>query len=93
MLVLGTPDGEDDQRDGQPAAVAEGVVGPHAVGVVHDVVQTAQTRDHGADAGGQVLVLGDVDAGGVGSGRALAHGAQVQAGTGAVQEVGRCRWR
>ena len=29
---IGTPDGEDDQRDGQPAAVTEGVVGPHAVG-------------------------------------------------------------
>ena len=30
---VGTPDGEDDQSDGQPAAVAEGVVGPNAVGV------------------------------------------------------------
>ena len=77
---IGTPDGEDDQRNGQPAAVTEGVIGPDAVGVVHNIVQAAQSCDHGADAGGQVLILGDIDAGGVGSGSALTHGAQVQAG-------------
>ena len=85
---IGTPDGEDHQGDGQPAAVAEGVVGPHAAGVVHHVVQAAETGDHAAHAGGQVLIPGDVDAGGVGGGGAFAHGAQVQAGAGVLQEIG-----
>ena len=85
---IGTPDGEDHQGDGQPAAVAEGVVGPHAAGVVHHVVQAAETGDHAAHAGGQVLIPGDVDAGGVGGGGAFTHGAQVQAGAGVLQEIG-----
>ena len=85
---IGTPDGEDHQGDGQPAAVAEGVVGPHAAGVVHHVVQAAETGDHAAHAGGQVLIPGDVDAGGIGGGGAFAHGAQVQAGAGVLQEIG-----
>ena len=85
---VGPPDGEDHQGDGQPAAVAEGVVGPHAAGVVHHVVQAAETGDHAAHAGGQVLIPGDVDAGGVGGGGAFAHGAQVQAGAGVLQEIG-----
>ena len=46
-----TPDREDDQRDGEPAAVAEGVVRPDAAGVVHDVIQAAESGDHAADAG------------------------------------------
>ena len=86
---IGTPDGEDDQGDGQPAPVAEGVVGPHAAGVVHHIVQAAQARDHAADAGGQVLIPGDVDAGGVGGRGAFTHGPQVQTGPGVLQEIGR----
>jgi len=85
---IGTPDGEDHQGDGQPAAVAESVVGPHAAGVVHHVVQAAETGDHAAHAGGQVLIPGNVDTGGVGGGGAFAHGAQVQAGPGVLQEIG-----
>ena len=86
---VGTPDREDDQRDGQPAAVAEGVVAPHAAGVVHDVVQTAEARDHAADAGRAVLVAGDVQSRGVRGGRALADGAEVQAEPRPFQHEGR----
>ena len=73
------PDRKDDERDGKPAAVAERIVGPDAAGVVHDVVQSAEAGDHAADAGGDVLILIDVDAGSVGRLRIFADGAQVQA--------------
>ena len=84
-----TPDREDDERDGEPAAVAEGVVGPDAAGVVHDVIQAAETRNHAADAGGKVFVLRHVDAGCVRRRRALAHGAQVKTRAGVLEEVRR----
>ena len=84
-----TPDRENDQRNGEPAAVAEGVVRPHAAGVVHDVVQTAETRDHAADAGGKVLVLCHVDTGGVCRCSALTHGAQVEACARVLEKIGR----
>ena len=71
------PQGEDDQRNGKPAAVAEAVARPH-LGVVHNVVQSAQPRNGAADAGGQVLIARDVDARRVRRCRALAHRAQVQ---------------
>ena len=71
------PDREDDERDGEPATVAEGVVRPDAAGVVHDVVQSAEPGDHAADTGGDVLILVDVDAGGIGRLRVFADGAQV----------------
>ena len=40
-----SPDGEDHQGDGKPAPIAEGVVGPDAAGVVHNIVKSAQARD------------------------------------------------
>ena len=79
---------EDDQRDGQPAAVAEGVVGPYAAGVVHDVVEAAEAGDHAADAGGRVLVAPDVDAGSIRRVGVLTHGAQVQSEARVPQDVG-----
>ena len=83
------PDREDDERDGKPAAVAEGVVRPDAAGVVHDVVQSAEAGDHAADAGGDVLILVDVDAGSVGRLRVFADGAQVQPHARALEHIGR----
>ena len=82
------PHREDDERDGKPAAVAEGVGRPDALGVVHDVVQSAETGDHRARAGGDVFIARHIHAGGVGRIRALAHGAQVQTRTRALEDEG-----
>lgn len=84
-----SPHGENDQRDRQPAAVAERIVRPHAAGIVHDVVQTAQPRNHAADAGGEVLIPPDVDTGGIRRGGVLADGAEMQTDTRAAQHI--CR--
>ena len=91
---VGTPDGvetapggEDDQSYSQPTQRFDvAVAAPGALDVVHGVVQAAHAGDAGAHAGGDVLVAGDVDTGGVCGGGVLAHGAQVQSGTGAIQE-------
>src|SRR5699024_12822996 len=65
----GRPGGEDDQGHGQPARGLDGAVsGPGARDVVHGVIQSAQAGDARADTGRQILVAGDVDAGGVGGG-------------------------
>ena len=74
-----SPDREDDQRDGKPAAVAEGIVRPYAAGLVPDIVQAAEAGDHAADAGCDVLIFIDVYAGSIGSRRAFADSAQVKA--------------
>lgn len=74
----GTPQGEDDQRHRQPALAVHGVSRPVAAAGDHGEVQAAQAADAAADAGEQVLVSDDVDAGGVRRGRVFAHRAQVQ---------------
>ena len=66
----------------------EGIIGPDAAGVVHDVVQSAQACDHAAHAGGGVFVAGDIDARCVGGGGAFAHGPELQALAGVGQEIG-----
>ena len=86
---IGTPDGENHEGDGKPAPVAEGVVGPDAAGVVHHIVQSAQTRDHTAYAGSHILILAHIDTGGIGGGGVLAHGPQVQAHPGPAEHIGR----
>jgi len=78
---------EDDQRDGQPAeGFDRALVLPGALDVVHDVVRAAEAGDTGADAGGKVLVLCDVDTGSVSRGGIFADGAQAQACAGLRQE-------
>ena len=85
--VEGPPHGKDNQGHGQPAQGLDGALaGPGALDVVHGVVQPAQAGDPRADAGGQVLVADDVDAGGVGGGGVFAHRAEVEAHAGAVEE-------
>ena len=86
---IGPPHRKDDQRDREPAAVAEGVVGPDARGIVHDIVQSAEPGDHRADAGGGVFVAADIDARGVRRVGVFSHGAQVQARPGMPQHIGR----
>ena len=83
-----SPDSEDNQRDGQPSSVTERVVGPHAGGVVHDIIQSAESCNHGADAGRPVLVGADVDAGSVRSRRVLTDSPQLQALSRPIQEEG-----
>ena len=82
-----TPGGEDHQRHGQPAEAfnAAGAV-PGALLIIHHVIQTAQTGDHGADAGGQIFVFRHVDADRVSRGGVFTNRAQVQPGHGLVQE-------
>ena len=58
-----SPDGEDDQCDGKPASVTKGIVGPDAAGIIHYIVQSAQTCDHTSHAGSDVFVPGYVDTG------------------------------
>ena len=81
------PDREDNEGNGEPAPVAEGVVRPDAAGVIHHVVQPAEAGDHAADAGGFVLIFVDIDTGGVGRVRAFADGAQVQAHARVIEHV------
>ena len=84
--VEGAPGGEDNQCHGQPAQGFNGaVIAPGSLDIVHGVVQTAQTGDAGADAGGQILIAGDVDAGSVGGAGVLAHCPEVQTHTGLCQ--------
>ena len=87
--IDGFPGGKDHQGHGQPAQGLDGAVtGPGAFDVVHGVVQAAQAGNARAQTGGHILVAGDVDTGGVGGGRVFAHGPQVQARAGAVEEPG-----
>lgn len=74
----GFPQCEDNDSDSEPSAVAETVVGPGAGGVVHDEVKTAKSRNSSADAGGKILIKGDVDAGSVGSCGIFADSAEVK---------------
>ena len=85
---IGPPDGEDHQSNCQPATVTEGIVGPDAAGVVHNIIQSAQARDHGADAGRLILIAGDVDTRCIGGSRALAHCPELQAHPGLFQHIG-----
>ena len=73
-----TPDGEDDDRDGEPSAVAESVVRPDAAGIVHHEEESAESRDHPAHARGNVLIFRYVNTGGVGCGRVFPDRAQMQ---------------
>ena len=82
----GLPGGKDDDGDGEPAAVAEAVIGPDTIAVIHDVEQAAKAGNHAADAGGKVFITGNIDTRGIGSGGVFAHGAQVQAGAAAAKE-------
>ena len=86
---IGTPDGEDYQGNGQPAPIAEGIVGPDAAGVVHDVVQAAQAGDHAAQTGGDELIPADVNARRVRGGRAFAHRPKLKTHPGLFQHIGR----
>ena len=81
-----TPQGEDDDGDCQPAAVAESVVGPCARGVVHDEIKSAKTRDSAADAGREIFVQTDVDARRVCRGGIFSNGAKIQTDSGVLEE-------
>lgn len=83
-----TPDAENNNGDGQPAPVAKGIVGPDAAGVIHDVVQSAQPCDHGAEAGRGVFIAHDIDARRIGCAGIFAHCAQMQTRARAVEDVG-----
>lgn len=79
---------EDDQRDGQPAERLDGGAGlPEAIDVFHDVERAAEAGDTGADAGGEILELVDVQAGSVCGRGVFADGAEGQAGARLGQEV------
>ena len=67
---MGTPYCENDQRDRKPSAVAESVVRPNAH-IIDNVVQTAKSRDHTADAGRHIFIAVDIHAGGVCCSRVL----------------------
>ena len=82
---MGSPQSEDDQGDGEPAQGLNGLIGLGRARVVHDVEQTAQTRDAAADDGGTVLVGVHVDAHGIGGGGVLTHGAEVESHLGLGQ--------
>ena len=81
------PNSEDNQRDGEPASVAKAVVGPNAAGVVHNVVKTAETCDHAADACSAVLVPSNVYAGSIRSSRIFTDSAQVKAEARVVKDI------
>mgnify|MGYP000143755827 FL=1 len=85
---VGLPDGEDNERDCKPAAVAEAVVRPDAVRVVHDVVETAETRYNAADDCRDIFVSADVDASCVTSCGILADRAQLKSCARVLEEIG-----
>ena len=78
---VGFPNGEDDQRQGQPADGIHAVF-PHTVQVVHNEAQAAHTGDTAANAGCNIAVTGYIDTGSIGCGRILTHRPQVQANAG-----------
>ena len=81
------PDREDNQGDCQPAAVTERVVAPDAAGIVHDIVQAAESGDHAADTGCRILIPIYADAGCVRRSRILTHCTQVQSDPGPFQHI------
>ena len=85
---IGLPDGEDNERDCKPAAVAEAVVRPDAVRVVHDVVETAETRYNAADDCRDIFVSADVDARRVTCCGILADRAQLKSCARVLKEIG-----
>lgn len=74
-----TPHGEDNERDSEPAAVTEAVIGPYAAGIVHHVIESAETGDHAAGAGGDIFIFCDVDARRVRRVGVFAHGTKLEA--------------
>ena len=86
---IGTPYGKDDQGNCQPASVAESVICPNAACVVHNIVKTTETCYHTTDAGSQILVAVDIDAGGVCSGGVFADCPQMKTGTSTLNDVRR----
>ena len=85
---IGLPDGEDNERDCKPAAVAEAVVRPDAVRVVHDVVETAETRYNATDDCRDIFVSADVDARRVTRCGILANRAQLKPCARVLEEIG-----
>ena len=89
-----TPDGverlpcrEDDQRNGQPAERFDLRCGcPNALIVIQHIIKAAEAGDTRAEAGGQIFVLRDADAGGVRSRGVFADGAQIQADPRMIQD-------
>ena len=69
-----TPDGKNNQRDGQPASVTEGIVGPDTAGIVHDIIKAAQTCDHTAHTGSHIFIPCHTDTGCICRSGILSHG-------------------
>ena len=84
LVLEDYPDARIEVMDSTAATVTEAVVGPHAAGVVHYIIQTAQPGDHTADAGSHILGALHIDTRSVCGGRVFAHGTQVQAAPGAL---------
>ena len=82
-----TPHGEDNERDSEPAAVTEAVIGPYAAGIVHHIIESAETGDHAAGAGGDILIFCDVDARRVRRVGVFAHGTKLEADARAAQDI------
>ena len=51
-----SPNSKDNQRYREPAAVAEGIVRPYAVCVVHNIIKSSETGYDAAYAGGNILI-------------------------------------
>ena len=81
------PEREYNERDGEPSAVAEAFVRPDAVGVVHYIIKSAESRDDASDAGGKVLIAAHVDACRIGGGGAFAHSAQLKTNARALEHI------
>ena len=63
LVLEDYPDARIEVMDSTAATVTEAVVGPHAAGVVHYIIQTSQACDHTSHAGSDVFVQGYVDTG------------------------------
>ena len=85
---VGLPNREDNERDRKPAAVTEAVVRPNAVCVVHDVVETSETRYNAADNSRNILVSADVYARRVARCGVLADCAKLKSRARMLEEVG-----
>src|SRR5699024_6243252 len=83
------PQSEDYKGNRKPSSVAEAVIRPGSAGVLHNKVQTAQTRKACADAGGKIFILRNVDSRRVRGRRAFSDRAEIQSVSGAEQENGK----
>ena len=83
---IGLPYGKDNERDSEPAAISEAVIRPNAHRIIHNIVQTAETRYNTSEAGSGILIKLNIYACGICSCGVLTDRAQIESAAGMLEE-------